>query len=60
MYLLIKESFSEIRKSHIYVDVTLISDEGFKIEAHKVILSAGSQFFREVFMRSLKRLHSFT
>ena len=29
-------------------DVTLASDDGVQIEAHKVILSASSPFFKEV------------
>ena len=48
----IKHSFSELRKSQSYTDVTLVSDDGFKITAHKVILSAGSQFFNDIFIKS--------
>ena len=46
----IKDSFSELRKSHSYTDVTLVSDDGIKIEAHKVVLSAGSKFFNDIFI----------
>ena len=35
-----------------YCDVTLACDDGSLIEAHKVILSAGSQLFREILKKS--------
>ena len=33
-------------------DVSLESDDGHQIKAHKVILAAGSQFFKEVFEKN--------
>ena len=31
-----------------YTDVTIAADDGTKIQAHKIILSAGSQFFNNI------------
>ena len=33
-------------------DVTLVTDDGQHIEAHKTILSAGSLFFSDIFLKS--------
>merc|ERR1712173_254288 len=33
-------------------DVTLATDDGHHIQAHKIILSAGSNFFKDIFTRS--------
>ena len=33
-------------------DVTLATDNGQHIQAHKMILSAGSNFFSDIFMKS--------
>merc|ERR1719508_521625 len=33
-------------------DVTLVTDDGQHIQAHKIILSAGSHFFSDIFMKS--------
>merc|ERR1719186_519096 len=48
----IKESFCEQRERQCFVDVTLVGDDGFQIQAHKVILSAASKFFDEVLKKS--------
>ena len=45
----IRESFKELRDGHNHFDVTLATDDGHQIEAHKIILSAGSTFFSEIF-----------
>lgn len=45
----IRESFRELRDGHNHFDVTLATDDGHQIEAHKIILSAGSTFFSEIF-----------
>merc|ERR1712129_47394 len=39
----VRESFRALREENKYFDVTLASDDGHKIEAHKVILAAGSK-----------------
>ena len=41
----IRESFKDLREEQNYFDVTLATDDGYYIEAHKVILSTGSLFF---------------
>ena len=44
----IRESFGELRETQNYCDVTLATDDGHTIEAHKIILAAGSLFFRNL------------
>jgi len=47
-------------------DVTLVTDDGQHIQAHKIILSSGSHFFSNIFLKSnqtnmliyLKGIHS--
>ena len=41
------KSFDIFRKDCDFFDVTLVSDDGYHIQAHKVILSASSKFFKE-------------
>ena len=41
-------SFNNLRNSDIFTDVTLVSDDNKKIQAHKLILSAGSEYFRDI------------
>ena len=48
----VSNSFSEFRGNEEFCDVTLASDDGDQIEAHKVILSASSSFFKNVFKKS--------
>ena len=48
----IRESFRELRDNQNYFDVTLVCDDGYQIEAHKVILAAGSNFFSEIFRKT--------
>ena len=42
-------SFQILREQNDFFDVTLITDEGDKIEAHKAVLSAFSPLFRNIF-----------
>ena len=44
----VRESFRELRVEQRHFDVTLATDDGQQIEAHKIILSAGSQFFSDI------------
>ena len=44
----VRESFRLMREESSYCDVTLASDDGHTIDAHRVILTAGSEFFGEV------------
>ena len=48
----ISNTFQEIRLNKGLFDVTLACDDGKQIEAHRLVLSAGSSFFREVFQRN--------
>ena len=58
-------SYIEYRKDPNFSDVTLVSEEGLKIEAHRIILTASSSFFSNllnmneqihpmIYMRGLK------
>ena len=44
----ISKSFKILRKENDFQDVTLISDDEQKIQAHKVILSSSSDFFNNI------------
>jgi len=48
----IRECFSTLRQEQRLFDVTLATDDGQNIKAHKIILSAGSHFFSDIFMRN--------
>ena len=48
----IKEYFSKLRDDQIYFDVTLATDDGRHIQAHRLILSAASNFFSDIFMKN--------
>ena len=48
----IRESFRQLRADQRLCDVTLVTDDGQHIKAHKIILSAGSDFFSDIFMTS--------
>ena len=44
----IRESFRELRDERSYFDVTLATNDGQLIKAHRMILSVGSKFFHEI------------
>merc|ERR1719232_1493178 len=48
----IRESFKKIRVDQVLADVTLATEDGQQIQAHNIILSAGSNFFSDIFMKS--------
>merc|ERR1712179_231012 len=48
----IRESFKKLREGQGLSDVTLVTDDGQHIKAHKIILSVGSYFFSDMFMKS--------
>ena len=52
----IGNSFRELQLSSDFSDVTLVDEEGQQVEAHKIILSACSPFFRSVLWKN-KHLH---
>merc|ERR1712086_426073 len=46
------ESFTTLREEGRLFDVTLATDDGEHIQAHKVVLSAGSNFFSDIFKKT--------
>merc|ERR1712179_645718 len=48
----IREYFRQLRGNQRFFDVTLVTDDGQHIQAHKIILSAGSNFFSDIFLKS--------
>ena len=52
----IGSSFRELQLINKFSDVTLVCEEGQQIEAHKIILSACSPFFKSVLWKN-KNLH---
>merc|ERR1719186_1019014 len=48
----IRESYRGLREEQNYFDVTLACDDDHQIKAHKIILSAGSQFFSNLFKKT--------
>merc|ERR1712129_521081 len=48
----IRESFKTLRDEERLFDVTLATDDGQHIRAHKIVLSAGSHFFGDTFMKT--------
>ena len=48
----IRSYFKALREDPMLVDVTLVTDDGQHIQAHKIILSAGSNFFNDIFLKS--------
>ena len=48
----IKEYCRELRGDPRLFDVTLATDDGKHIQAHKIILSAGSYFFNDIFAKT--------
>ena len=48
----IKEYLRIVREDQRLFDVTLVTNDGQHIKAHKIILSAGSHFFSDIFLKS--------
>ena len=48
----IKGAFGSLRESADFVDVTLACEDGYQIEAHKVVLAASSPFFQGILKRN--------
>ena len=36
----------------MFTDVTLVSGDGFKLEAHKTVLSSSSSFFKDILIEN--------
>ena len=47
----VRDSFKTFRNDQKLCDVTLATDDGHQVKAHKIILSAGSDFFSEIFSK---------
>merc|ERR1712179_775128 len=48
----IKEYLRILREDQRLFDVTLVTDDGQHMQAHKIILSAGSHFFSDILLKS--------
>merc|ERR1719318_103755 len=48
----IRETFRELRKNQNHFDVTLATDDDRELQAHKIILSAGSHFFSKILTKT--------
>ena len=46
------QTFGELFKDNVLTDVTLVCDDQVRVDAHKIVLSAGSHFFREMFVNN--------
>ena len=44
----VSKTFSNLRKEQDFFDITLLSNDGEAVSAHKVVLSASSEFFKSV------------
>ena len=50
----VSQSFGKLRNENYLHDVTLVSDDHHKISAHKLVLSASSEYFKNIFKNSNK------
>ena len=48
----IRDSLRKLREDQKLFDVTLVTDDGQFIQAHKMVLSAGSSFFNDIFLKN--------
>ena len=48
----IRDSFKKFREEQLLFDVTLATDDGEYIQAHRTVLSSGSNFFEDIFMNN--------
>ena len=51
-------SFGGLRQSLEFSDVTLASEDGHQVEAHRFVLSAGCGFFNDLF-KNIRHSHPF-
>ena len=50
----VSQSFGKLRNEDYLHDVTLVSDDHHQISAHKLVLSASSEYFKNIFKNSNK------
>ena len=48
----VKDCFKKLRQDQRIFDVTLATEVGQETKAHKIVLSAGSDFFSDIFSRN--------
>jgi len=48
----IREHFRKLRGDKVLLDVTLATEDGLETKAHKIILSSGSNFFSDIFLKN--------
>ena len=48
----ISQSFNELREEETFFDVTLIAEDEVQIQAHRLVLSAGSDFFKSILLKN--------
>ena len=53
----VSKSFERLRTADYLHDVTLVSDDQKQISAHKLVLSACSEYFRNIFQHNRKHAH---
>ena len=63
-YKIESEKFQEklttyLRQDNQFFDVTLASDDGQQVKAHKLVLSSGSLYFREILGKASQEMHPF-
>ena len=54
----IPTSYPSLREERDFLDITLVSDDELKFDAHKVVLSASSTFFRNMLRRTSKNVNT--
>ena len=47
----VNKAFGNLREDNDFADVTLASEDGHQVEAHKVILAASSPFFKDMLVK---------
>ena len=48
----ISHSFNELREEETFFDVTLVADDEVQLQAHKLVLSACSDFFKSILTKN--------
>ena len=54
----VHKSFQNLRKEEDFFDITIVGDDFKHVTAHKLVLSASSEYFKEVFSNSKKYFQS--